>query len=254
MKWTLVGVLGLISISMGVIAANISKVIELHYQNANTVIKLITPLLGPGDRVSGDGQTLVVNVSPDTLTKIRAVLHRLDTPPVTFKVSVYQGDPDWLATRKRSNRIISTNSTVEQQRYQSVQVTNGESAVISTGTNQPEVSSVGIGLWTGVNYNRRVVQNGLLVEPVLQGARVKLTLRRLREQNSLADNQSYDEQRVSTTLTVPLDQWVSLATAQGAPAAPSTTRVYRAGYTYGQNSTLFIKVGIVKQQPAALSK
>ena len=242
-------------ISFGIMAANISKVIELNYQNANTVIKLIQPLLSNGDRVSGEGQTLVVNVSPATLTKIRAVLHRIDTPPVTFLVSVYQGDPDWLASRGRNTRIISTNSTVEQQRYQSVQVTNGESAFISTGTDQPEISSVGIGFWnTGVSYNRRLVQNGLLVEPVLQGSRVKLTVRRVREQNSLADNQSYDEQQVATTLMVPLDQWVSLATAQGAPAASPKTRVYRAGYTYGQNSTLYIKVDVVAKQPARLSK
>ncbi|MCC5792257.1 MAG: type II/III secretion system protein [Legionellaceae bacterium] len=234
--------------------ANISKVIELQYRNANEILPLIQPLLEPGDRVSGEGQTLVVNVSADTLTKIRAVLHRLDSPPVSFRISVYQGDPDWLTTQRPGTRVITTNSTVEQQRYQSVQVTNGESALVSTGSNQPVVDSVGVGLWTGVSYQRHNVQNALLVEPLLQGAQVRLSVRRIRDQNSLADNQSFDEQRIATTMMVPLNQWVSLATAQGEAPADSNNRVIRAGFTYGQNSTLYIKVEIIDKQPAPDAK
>ncbi|TRG14565.1 type II/III secretion system protein, partial [Salmonella enterica subsp. enterica serovar Agona] len=62
----------------------ITKVIELNYLQADKVIQLIQPLLQTDEKVSGSGQTLIVNVSPQTLTQIRNVLHKIDVPPVVF--------------------------------------------------------------------------------------------------------------------------------------------------------------------------
>lgn len=225
----------------------ITKVIELHYQNAERIVQLIQPILQDGEQISGSGQTLIVKVSPATLTQLRAVLHKLDQPPVTFEITVFQGDPDWLSTENDNTISISTSSQRTQQRRQSVQVMNGESAFVSTGQDQPVISSVGVGFWnTGISYDRRLVQNGLLVEPVLQGQRVKLTVRRVREQDSQVSNQQFDEQQVDTTVMVPLNQWVSLASAQGgAPVNDSNTITIHAGDQFVQNSTLYIKVTIV---------
>src|SRR5690349_2248544 len=105
----------------------ITKVIELNYLQADKVVQLIQPLLQPGEKLSGSGQTLIVNVSPDTLTSIRDILHKIDVPPVTFSISIYQGDPNWLSSQNDNDVVYSTQPQSEVQRSQSVQVMNGES-------------------------------------------------------------------------------------------------------------------------------
>ncbi|KTC99122.1 type II/III secretion system protein [Legionella erythra] len=224
----------------------ITKVIDLHYQDAAQVIQLIQPLLKEGDKVTGSGQTLIVNVSPDTLTALRAVLHKLDTPPVVFEITIFQGDSDWLSTQDGHTETISTPSQINQRRRQSITVMNGESAFVSTGESQPVIRSVGLGLWTGVSFDRRLVQNGLLIEPILQGNQVKIIIKRVREQTSNMSNQVFHEQKVETTMLIPLDHWVALASAQGSAPAEPGTEVIRAGTPFAQNSTLYIKVNIRK--------
>ncbi len=229
----------------------ITKVIDLRYQNADHIIPLVQPLLQNGEEISGSGQTLVVKVLPNTLTQLRTVLHKLDQPPVTFKITIYQGDPDWLDTQNNDSTIstVSTESRSNQLQSQSVTVMNGESAFVSTGQDQPVVSSVSAGWAPGISYDRRMVQNGLLVQPVLQGEQVKLSVRRMRQQDSRVSSQQFDDQQVVTTVMVPLNQWVSLASVQGSqPSASSTTQVIRVGDQFSQNSTLYIKVNVVDGQ------
>lgn len=231
-------------------APMITKVIDLHYQNAAQVIELVKPLLNEGEQITGSGQTLIVNVSLTTLTMLRQVLHRLDVPPVVFEVTVFQGDPDWLSTQDGYTTTISTASQTTQRRRQSITVMNGESAWVSTDESQPVIRSVGVGLWTGVTYDRHLVQNGLLIEPTLQGNKVKITIRRVRQQTSPVNNQVFDEQKVETTLLIPLDQWVALASAQGSAPAEPGTEVIHAGNPFTQNATLYIKVRVITKDSA----
>lgn len=232
-------------ISVAFADSNIAKVIQLHYQQAQTIIKLAQPLLQNGEKISGSGQTLVVNVSPATLTKLRALIHQLDQPPVTFQISIFQGDPDWLNQQDDTSWSISTNSQQQQQRSQSVQVMNGESAFISTGQDQPMITNIGFGWFSGgVNYQRQMVQNGLVVVPELQGQQVKLSVKRIRQQNNQVNNQTIDQQQVDTTVMVPLNKWVTLGSAQGSPQADDNTEVIRAGNQFTQNSTLYVKVTV----------
>lgn len=235
-------------------ATMITKVIELHYQNAPAIIALIKPLLQQGEQVTGSGQTLIVKVSPETMTQLRAVLHELDKPPVTFQITVFQGDPNWLARQNSNSIVISTPSPNNQQRRQSVTVMNGESAFVSTGQDQPVVSAVGVGFWTGVSYDRRLVQNGLLIAPILQGQKVKLSIKRIREQDSNISDQQFNEQKVITTVMVPLNQWVSLASAEGNAPADANTMVISTGNQFSQNSTLYIKVTVVGKVSSGINK
>lgn len=239
----------ILMLSPNLVAQNLQKVIDLHYKNAKEVERLIQPLLQEGDRISGEGHTLVVNVSPKTLTSIRAVLHRIDVPPVTFEVSVYQGTPHWLDNQREATTVISTDSNQEQQRFQTIQVMSGESAYISTGKNHPFIRGVGLGLWnTGVAYERRNVNSGVYISPSLQGSKVKLTLRKVRDQLDNADKQVVDEQDYMTTMMMPMNRWVALGSAQGKAAEHSGARVYTAGNTYWQHSTLYIKVRVKGQR------
>jgi len=224
----------------------ISKEIDLNYSQANKIIPLIQPLLLPGELVTGSGQTLIVKVSPQTLTLLRSILHKLDQPPTTFQITIHQGDTDWLSNQS-DDVTYSTSSNSTQQQSQSVNVINGSSAFVSTGTEVPIVTSVGAGWNTGVSYQQHKVDTGLLVEPHLQGSQVRLTVKRIRQQQNLQTTQQFDNQQIDTTVMVPLNRWVSLGSAQGADVASSETQseTYGAGNTFSNNATLYIKVSVL---------
>ena len=141
MKRWLIGLLFLASNAFA--QTMMTKVIELNYLQANKVIQLIQPLMQTGERVSGSGETLVVKVSPQTLTQIRDVLHKIDVPPVTFNIAIYQGDPNWLSSQNSNSVVYSTQPQSEQLRSQSVKVMSGESALISTDQEVPIVQCGG---------------------------------------------------------------------------------------------------------------
>lgn len=233
----------------------ITKVIQLNYLQADKVIQLIQPMIQSGERISGTGQTLVVNVSSDTLTMIRDVLHKIDVPPVTFNIAVYQGDPNWLRTQNSNDVVYSTNPQSQVQRSQSVKVLNGESAFVSTAQQMPIVSAVGVGFFTGVDYQQHNIENGLLILPVLQGSQVKLTVKRVRQQQNAAGGQQFDNQKINTTVMAPLNKWVPLGSAEGAQNNNnSSSTSFTAGRPFSQNSTLYIKVSIVNAIPSGQSK
>ena len=229
--------------------ALMTKVVTLTYIPADTAIQLIQPILQAGEKISGNGQTLVLNVSPQTLTQIRTVLHQVDVAPVTFNVSVYQGDPNFLSKQNSNSVVYSTQSPAEEQRSQSVQVMSGQSAYVSTGEEVPIVNAVGVGFFTGVSYQQHNIKNGLLVQPMLQGSQVKLTVKRMREQVNAAGGPQFDNQTVDTTIMAPLNKWVSLGSPEGTQADNSNDTSYSAGRSFSQNSTLYIKVTVVKAVP-----
>lgn len=232
----------------------VTKVIQLNYLQANKVIQLLRPLISSGEQVSGSGHTLIVKVNEDTMKQIRTVLHQIDVPPVSFNIAIFQGDPDWLSPQNNNSVVYSTQSQSEVQRSQSVKVMSGESAFVSTGEEIPIVSAVGAGFFTGVAYQQRNVKNGLVVQPVLQGSQVKLTVKRVREQVNAAGGQQFDNQQINTTIMAPLNKWVSLGSAEGAQSSDTSSTSYSAGRTYSKNSTLYIKVSLVKVMPTGEGK
>lgn len=223
----------------------ITKVMQLHYIPAAQVIKLMEPLMQSGEQLSGSGQTLVAKVNPETLTQIRTVLHQIDVPPVTFNVSIYQGDPQWLSTQNNNSVTYSTQSQAQMLQNQSVTVMSGNSALVSMNQEVPIVTSVGAGFYAGITYQQHQIKNGILVHPVLKGSQVELSVRRLREQANPAGGQQFDNQKIETTVMVPLNKWVSLGTPMGAQPVDNSSTSFSAGNTFAQQATLYIKVSII---------
>ncbi|PWY55337.1 type II/III secretion system protein [Legionella qingyii] len=236
--------IGLLLLANNVFSQTITKVIELHYVPVQKVIQLVQPLLQPGEKISGSDQTLVVQVSPQTLTQIRTVLHQIDVPPVTFNISIYQGDPNWLSAQNENSVTYSSNSPAEAKRTQSVKVMNGESAFVSTDQEVPIITAVGAGFFTGIAYQQHQIKNGLLVQPVMRGSQVELKLRRVREQQDPAGDQQFDNQNIDTTLMVPLNKWVSLGSPEGTQDTDSSSVSYTAGRPFSQQATLYVKVSV----------
>jgi hypothetical protein len=245
-------IIGLFFLATNVLAQPIvSKTIQLHYLQADQVIELIKPLMNDGERVSGSGQILVLKVTEQTLTDIRDVLHKIDVPPVTFGITVYQGDPKWLQSKK-ADVVYNTRPQFQSPPSQSVTVMNGETALVSMDNQVPIVQAVGFGFYPGVAFQQHHVQTALLIRPVLQGSQVQLTIRRIRQQQNVPGSQQFGEQQIDTTIMAPINKWVSLGTTNGTaevdPSNQSST-VYSTRGSFVKNSTVYIKVSIVNAGP-----
>lgn len=238
--------LGLLSfVGTAFAATTVTKVIELHYLSANKVLNLVQPLMQNGELINGAGQTLVLKVRPQTLSEIRAILHQIDVPPVQFRITIHQDGPDWINAQKNHDVVYSTQSLPQNPRNQSVAVMNGESALVSTDQEVPIIQAIGLGFYPGVVYQQHSVQTGLLVQPVLQGSQVRLALKRIRQQRNFVGGQQFDEQQIDTTVMVPINKWVALGAAEGDELTEASSRVYSAGRSFVQNSTLYIRVSLI---------
>lgn len=224
-----------------------AKVIQLRYIQADQVMQLMQPMLGAGEQMTGNGQTLIVKASPQTMASLREVLHRLDVPPVTFNITVYQGDPNFLSAQNDNTVSYSTQSQAQTLQTQSVRVMSGGAAVVSSNQEVPIVSSVGIGFFTGVDYQQHQIKNGFVIKPELQGSQVKLTISKLHQQMNPAGGQQFDNQEVATTLMVPMNKWVLIGSAQGAAPVDNNAVISTAGRQFTQNSSLYVKVNVADQ-------
>lgn len=221
--------------------ADIYRVV-LHYQNAESIIPIVQPLLKSGETLTGRQDLLILSANPGRAKALLPIVSELDTAPVSFTVEIYQGSPDWLQANNPSNVIVRTPTRNQQQQTQAVSVSNGESAYVSTGQTVPVVQSVGIGWWNGVSYEYKNLRQGLLIKPTLQGQQVRLQIKRVRDAQSDVEQDTFENQSAATTMMVPLNQWVSLASTEGFLPADNNTQVIRAGNNMAQSGVLFVRV------------
>lgn len=225
--------------------AMIIKVIDLHYIQANKLIPQLTPLVASGESVGGSGYSLILKVSPDTLTQLRPVIHQLDVAPVVFNVSIRQGSNDDDSTG--NDTVYSASSNAQAGNAQSVSVQNGQAAFVATGSERPVISGVSGGLFPGVSYAPQNEQQGFFIKPILQGQKVQVTIRRNRSQANATDNQASQNQNLDTTTMVPLNQWVLLGSSGQDNINPQpSSSTYSAGDSFNNQAALFIRISVVK--------
>lgn len=135
--------------------------------------------------------------------------HGFSQAPVTFNISIHQDTPQWLNKQNNNSVIYSTRSSSQMLQNQSVKVLSGRSALVTLDQEVPIVSSLGIGFFAGITYQQHLIKNGILVHPVLRGSQVELSIQRMRERANPAGGQQFDNQKIKTTLMIPLNQWVS---------------------------------------------
>lgn len=224
----------------------ISKVIPITYAQPKQVQQALEPLLKPGETISVYNNSLIVNVSDETLKQIRSIVHQLDVPPQVLLVRIHQGRADWL-NQSQDSVSYSTTGGQEQTDNQSVQVQNGSYAFVSTGTNYPVISEVGVGWNTGVGYQRMQADKGFMIQPLLQGSKVKIKIVRNYAQQNLVNQENQQDQKSETTTLIPLNKWVVLSQARGPQNQASSDSVsYGAGNSADITGTLYIRVELVK--------
>ena len=78
----------LISISFAAVAQQSLEVISLRYRTADQVLYTLRPLIEPGGTLTGQGNQLIVRVSPANLAEIRRALEVIDRPSRRLQISV----------------------------------------------------------------------------------------------------------------------------------------------------------------------
>ncbi len=169
------------------------EVIPLRYRQADQVIPVIQPLLGPGASISNFQNQLVIRATAAELAQVKGVLASIDTPPRRLLITVRQ-DADVTRDRREAEvsgsiggdqarvtvpgsgsreggnvllgngddrlrgRIVDSRQAGSERTAQTVQVLEGYSAFIRVGESRPQ-------------RNRQVVRtmvNGQWVDRVVE--------------------------------------------------------------------------------------
>jgi len=86
------------------------EVISLRYRTADQVLATLRPLVEPGGALTGQGNQLILRVSPENLAEIRRALDAIDRPQRRLQISVRFDD-----ALERSRRDLGASGTISTQ-------------------------------------------------------------------------------------------------------------------------------------------
>lgn len=192
-------------------------VIDLHFRDADELVGLIQPLLGSDERVVPNGSQLLLRAGPNTVQQVRDLLRQIDKRPHRLRISVLQNSD--VSAEQLNARIDapvhawSSDGDGRSGQNQQVETMDGQTAEIRSGTLMPvpapPVYGYGYGSPPGINY--RPVTGGFSVTPRLQGNEVVLKIDRWWDRPSHAlGGGSIDTQSGTTTVRVPLGEWINI--------------------------------------------
>ncbi|HEX8988838.1 MAG TPA: hypothetical protein VF816_12840 [Rhodocyclaceae bacterium] len=226
------------------------EIVTLHYRTAEQLLPQLLPMLEPGAAMTGTGDKLFVRTSARNLTDLRRVIDQLDRMPRRLVIAVRQGasyggdsrgaEVSGDVSLGRNVRIISGSrgeptGTVEIRRggniargsayetretgrddvSQQVQTVEGGRAWISIGQSVPlplrQMVMTPRGPVVSETVVWRDVGTGFYAEPHVSGDWVTLEISPSRDVPGPAG--SADIQRLSTTISGRLGEWIELGGA-----------------------------------------
>jgi len=232
------------------------EVIDLKYRTAAEVIPVLQPLVEQGGALSGQDYKLFVRASPANLRQLRAAVEQIDRKPNQLLVSVRRSTQQEVERERAqvagtaSNRganvsVQATESNVRDRSggIASVQVIEGNSALISSGSDVPIVTSVVAGAgrrpFAGATTSYRNVSSGFLVTPRVNGALVVLDIE---QQDERLANGTVQTQRLTTQVSGPLGQWIRLGGVDESASTQSRGILSRHHSTQSSAREIWVKV------------
>lgn len=193
------------------------EVIALRHRTADQVLDTLRPLVEPGGTLTGQGNQLIVRVSPANLAEIRRALDVIDRPQRRLQVSVRFDDALEASRRdlevggsvgnrgaRIEGRAQDTQRSLNERVDQRVQTLDGGRATIFTGQSRPVRQRQLIQTPAGVvSQEVTVVQettSGFEVVPRVSGNRVTMAIYSSRAGGTTA----------SSTASGPLGEWFEL--------------------------------------------
>ena len=217
------------------------EIFSLKYRTVEQMMALIRPLVPPPGTVTGIQNQLIVRSTPQNIAEVRAVLERVDTAPRRLLITVRQ-DADATTERDRLSisgtvplgrngeivvgapggagveaQVLSSRRAESDRNTQQVQALEGQPAFIQIGQSVPVPSrqvvrgAFGTQVIDTVEY--RDIGTGFQVLPRVNGDRVFLDILPQRETPGNAGPGSVNTQRLSTTVSGRLGEWIDLGGA-----------------------------------------
>jgi type II secretory pathway component GspD/PulD (secretin) len=221
------------------------EVIDLKYRTAAEVIPVLQPLVEQGGALTGQDYKLFVRASPANVQQLRAALAQIDRKPNQLLVSVRRSTQQEVERERAqasavvSNRgsAVAVNATSSNARDRndgvaSVQVIEGNSAFISTGSDVPIVTAAaargGHRQFAGAVTEYRNLSSGFEVTPRVNGTQVVLDIA---QQDERVVNGTVQTQHLTTQASGPLGEWIRLG------GVNETASTHQSGILSRQYST-----------------
>ena len=235
--------LPLFFVAPALLAQGTLEVISLRHRTADQVIPVLRPLLEPGGTLSGQYNQLIVRTSPRNLAEIRAVLDSIDQLARRLTISVRFDNAQQTA---RSGLSQDSRSSLDERVDQRIQVLEGGRALISGGESRPLRQRQVIQTPGGpVVRETTVIQGastGFEVVPRLSGTTVYLDIAPQREQFGPGGSGAIRSERVATTVSGRLGEWIDLGGVNSASARADSGIPSSRERTAGGSSGIWVKV------------
>lgn len=257
------------------------EVIDLKYRSADQIVPMLKPLLAPGGTISALQNRVIVRTTPENLMELHKVLDAVDTVPRRLMTSVRQeavgsgvasaaevsgsiGADGARVTvpgsrskqgataevRKGDNvaraRVLHSQSAATDRGVQTVQVLEGNEALIRIGQSVPvrsrSVMQTPQGARISESTEYRDADTGFRVRPRLNGDRVTLEISSRR--NSLADphSQTFNVQRVDTVVSGKLGEWMKISGVDQSRMQTDSATISRRSGSFSDDRKVFLKV------------
>lgn len=243
-------------------------VIDLKYRRAEELIPVLQPLLEQGGALTGQDYKLFVRTSGANLAQLRSAVAQLDKQQRQMLVSVRRstaqdiqreqasasgtlrtGDGSVSVNeRPRSGsgatvRAGERNMQTQHASVSSVQVLEGNSAFISTGTSVPIVTSVAVGggrqPFVAGTIEHRDLQRGFTVTPRVNGDQVILDIS---QQDERVAGGGIQSQSLSTQVSGRLGTWMQLGGVSESSSQSSSGMLSHNYSTGGNELSIWVKV------------
>jgi hypothetical protein len=149
-----------------------------------------------------------------------------------------------------SVRATESNARDRSSGIASVQVIEGNSALISSGSDVPVVTSVAAGAgrrpWAGATTSYRNVSSGFLVTPRVNATQVVLDIE---QQDERVVNGSIQTQRLTTQVSGPLGEWIRLGGVSETSSTQQRGILSRQYSTQSDAREIWVKVDALDAVP-----
>lgn len=248
------------------------EVVPLQHRSAEQVIPVLRGLVEPGGVLTGQGNQLFVRTSPRNFAELTSALAAIDTPQRRLLISVrFDTNEDFASNaidasgtlrsggasisnkrfpNERSRvdvQVLSSRGASDERVDQRVQVLEGGRAQISTGQSRPLAQrQVFSGPGGTFVQDATVIQNldtGFEVVPRVSGNTVFLEISPQRETPGALGDGSVRSQRVSSSVSAQLGEWVELDSAfeSGSNAGSGTLSSREARTSEGRSIWLRVE-------------
>ncbi len=258
------------------------EVIDLKYRSADQIVPLLKPLLAPGGTISALQNRVIVRTTPQNMAELHKVLDAVDTMPKRLVISVRQesaatslaseaevsgsiGTDSARVTvpgsrsrpgganvevRKGDDvaraRAQSSQSATNDRGVQSVQVLEGNEALIRIGQSVPVSSRNVVQTPQGKQISESVeyhdADTGFRVRPRLNGDRVTLEISSSHDSLANPRSQTFNVQRVDTVVSGRLGEWMEIGGVDQSSVQTNNSTLFRRSASASDDRKVFLKV------------